>query len=94
MESGNRNQIEFDPAKSAKNVALRGLPFSLAAGFDFDRALIVVDDRREYGEIRYRAIGMMSGKVAVLVFTMRGKILRVISLRYANKKERFMYESR
>jgi len=85
-------EMEFDPAKNHKNIALRGLSFELAAVFDFDSALIVVDGRRNYGEVRYRAIGIRSGKVAVMVFTMRGKSLRVISLRHANRKERERYE--
>lgn len=66
-------EIEFDPRKSARNIALRGLSFSRVTEFDFDSALIAVDDRRDYGETRYRALGMMRGALAVLVFTMRGK---------------------
>lgn len=85
-------EVEFDPAKNRKNIALRGLSFELATTFDFDSALIVVDDRRNYGEDRYRAIGLLNATVAVMVFTMRGKSLRVISLRHANRKERKHYE--
>ena len=86
-------KIEFDPAKSEKNVRERGLPFDLAAGFDFDSAYIVEDDRRDYGETRYRAIGRLSNDVAVVVFTMRRDAIRIISLRFANRKERLSYEN-
>ena len=48
-------------------------------------------NRRDYGETRYRAIGLMGDALAVLVFTMRGKAVRVISLRLANRKERVIY---
>jgi uncharacterized DUF497 family protein len=53
--------------------------------FDWDSAWIVTDDRRDYGEIRYRAMGQMSDVVAVVVFTMRGDAVRVVSLRRQQK---------
>ena len=85
-------KIEFDPAKSARNVELRGLAFELVAEFDFDGAQIVADDRRDYNESRYRAIGTLRDDIAVAVFTMRDDVLRVISLRLASRKERRQYE--
>jgi uncharacterized DUF497 family protein len=85
-------QISFDPAKSRRNIELRGLAFDLVAAFDFDSARIEQDDRRDYGEIRYRAIGQMDGRLAALVFTMRGPVLRVISLRLASRQERERHE--
>ena len=44
---------EFDPAKEAINLAKHGV--SLARWVDLDMKKTVVDDRRDYGEIRYRA---------------------------------------
>jgi uncharacterized DUF497 family protein len=85
-------KIEFDPAKNQENIALGRPSFEMAREFDLDSALIVEDDRRDYGEVRYRAIGKMVDVVAVLVFTMRGEIVRVISLRLANRKERKVYD--
>ena len=87
-------EIEFDAAKNRRNIARRGLAFDRVSDFDFDTALIVEDDRRDYGEVRYRAIGRMGAYVVAVVFTMRGEALRVISLRHANKKERQTYESK
>ena len=85
-------KIDFDPAKSEKNARERGLPFDLATEFDFDSAWIVNDIRRDYGEVRYRAIGQMGNVIAVIIFTMREDAVRVISLRLANRKERQRYE--
>jgi uncharacterized DUF497 family protein len=85
--------VDFDPAKNARNVALRGLSFDLVGEFDFEDAQIVVDRRREYGEVRYRAIGRLKDDIAVVVFTMRGETVRVISLRLASRKERREYET-
>lgn len=80
-------ELEFDPAKDQRNVAERGISFALAADFDFDTALIARDDRRDYGEPRFMALGFIGDRLHVLVFTMRGQTLRVISLRRANERE-------
>lgn len=71
-------EIEFDLEKNKRNVRERGVPFTLAAEFDFSSALIVEDDRRNYGETRYQAIGYIGSRLHVLVFTLRGEVMRVI----------------
>jgi uncharacterized DUF497 family protein len=43
-------EISFDPAKSERNIALRGIPFTLVGRFEWDSALIVEDLRRDYGK--------------------------------------------
>ena len=80
-------EISYDPAKDEKNIRERGLSFEQARLFDFETAVVLVDDRHEYGEIRYRAFGELDGRLHVLVFTMRGETVHVISLRRANKRE-------
>lgn len=50
-------QITYDPAKDARNVEERGLPFAQVQDFEWSTALIVEDDRFDYGECRYRAMG-------------------------------------
>jgi uncharacterized DUF497 family protein len=85
-------KLEFDPNKSDANIRLRGLPFDLVENFDFDSAQIVEDARRDFGEIRYRAVGRLNHELAVVVFTLRNDAVRVISLRLAGAKERQKYE--
>lgn len=85
-------RIEFDPAKNEVNIRNRGLSFGLAAEFDFETAMIVVDARRDYGEIRYRAVGWLGGRLHALVFTRAGDGIRVISFRKANQREVKRYE--
>ena len=55
--------IRFDPAKNARNIAERGLSFERVAELDWDTALIVEDDRRDYGEVRLRVIGRLGGRL-------------------------------
>ena len=83
-------KIEFDAAKNEHNIQQRGLPFELAAEFDWENALVVPSDRQ--GEARYFALGMIGSRLHALAFTKRGQNLRVISLRRANEKEVKRYE--
>lgn len=80
--------IKFDEAKSSKNVRHRGLPFSMVADFQWETALVIRDDRRDYGEERSLAFGAINSELYALVFTVRDDNIRVISLRRANRKER------
>lgn len=77
----------FDPAKQAANVAKHGVFFSAAEDFEWETALVQVDDRRSYGEIRFTAVGVIGDRVHVLVFNLRETEVRIISLRRANRRE-------
>ncbi len=80
-------RIHFDPSKNERNVRERGLSFERAAEFDFVSALIAVDDRKEYGEARYVALGMLGERLHVLCFAEAVDGIRVISFRKANQRE-------
>ncbi len=85
-------RITYDIAKHVRNIALRGLSFKRAAEFNFETALLSVDDRKEYGETRHVAIGYLDDRLHVLCFTQEGSATRVISFRKANKREAQHYE--
>jgi uncharacterized DUF497 family protein len=85
-------EIEFDPAKDAANIAKHGVSLSRAA--DLEILVFIEDDRNAYGEVRYRAWGMIDGKLHCLAFTHRNGAVRAISLRRAHKKEMDRYASR
>ena len=86
-------EITYDPAKNARNIQERGLSFDRAIDFDFHTALYRVDDRREYGETRIRAMGNLDGRLHALVFVEQVTRIRVISFRKANRREIKRYES-
>lgn len=50
-------KIAFDPAKDATNIAKHGLSLLAAERFDWETALEREDDRFDYGEVRFVAIG-------------------------------------
>ena len=85
--------VSFDPSKSERNVALRGIPFDLAEEFEWDTALVVEDLRKDYGEPRFQALGLIEGRLHALVFTPRTDKVHVISLRKANRRETKRYEA-
>ena len=80
-------RITFYPVKNERNVRLRGLSFEQAADFAFDSALFAVDERREYHETRFVAMGLLGSRVHVLCFIEMPDGIRVISLRKANSRE-------
>jgi uncharacterized DUF497 family protein len=85
--------ISFDSAKNERNVAIRGISFERAVAFEWDSALIVEDTRKDYGERRFQALGLIDGRLHVLVFTPRAGKTHVISLRKANGREERRYEA-
>jgi uncharacterized protein len=80
---------DFDPAKDAFNREKHGL--SLARWIDLDIITTYVDDRHDYGEVRYRAYGLIDGLAYCLTFTERNERVRPISLRRAHAKEMKRY---
>lgn len=85
-------KLEFDPAKNERNKSERGLSFEEVGGFDFETALYLPDERKEYGEVRIRAFGFLNGRLHALVFKPIAGGIRVISLRRANAREVRSYE--
>ena len=88
-----RMEFEWDDAKSNSCFIRRGFDFAYAVRAFFDPQRIVAQDRRrDYGEDRYRLLGMIGGRAYVVVYTVRGSTIRIISARKANGKEVADYE--
>jgi uncharacterized protein len=84
-------QIEFYPRKDAINQKKHKISLEEATEFDWDIAVYVQDKRKIYGEWRMIAIGYIQDRLHVLVYTERCNIIRVISLRKANNREKRFY---
>jgi len=76
-------KIEFDPAKNEANILSRGLPFNWVVNFEFETAIIWIDTRKPYPEVRMSALGRLAGRVYSVVFTETATGIRVISFRKA-----------
>jgi uncharacterized protein len=84
--------IAFDVHKSATNLAKHGLELSQFWGFDAEpMPVALIDDRRDYGEIRHRAFGRINGVGHMIAYTVRGAELWLISFRRAHEKEMKKY---
>ncbi len=62
-------EVEFDPAKDRANAAKHGISLEAAEGFDWDTALEREDNRFDYGEVWFVALGPIGDRLHVLVFT-------------------------
>jgi uncharacterized protein len=86
-------EFEWDDAKNAINRSKHGWDFSDAVQVFEDPFLFETEDRSlDYGEIRLRATGIASGHLVTVIYTERGRKLRIISARKATAQERFDYE--
>ena len=86
-------RISFDAVKRERTLAERGLDFADAgavfSGLTFDR----VDRRQDYGEERIITIGVLAGRMVVIVWTQRDDARHDISMRKANDREKQRYEA-
>jgi uncharacterized protein len=80
-------RIDFDPAKDRLNRANHGLSLSLARKLAWDEALVWVDDRFEYEESRMIGLVPEGNRLYYVAFVDRGEVRRVISLRFAERRE-------
>ncbi|HTQ38828.1 MAG TPA: BrnT family toxin [Pirellulales bacterium] len=85
-------QFEWDEAKNESNIRIHGIDFTDAWQlFEFPMA-VALDDSKDYGEDRWIGIGLLQGRVVVVVFTEREDAIRIISLRKALTHEQSQYE--
>ncbi|MDY0073175.1 MAG: BrnT family toxin [Thauera sp.] len=87
-------EFEWDEAKSQACAQQRRFNFDYAACAFFDPNRIVEPDtRRDYGEERFRLIGMIEGRLYVVIYTLRGTLIRIVSARKANQREVKRYDN-
>lgn len=80
-------QIEYDTDKRNKTLEERGLDFA-RAGEVFAGVNVTAEDARfDYGEPRFTTVGVLDGRMVVMVWTPRGEARRIISMRKANERE-------
>jgi uncharacterized protein len=92
-------RITFDPAKRECTLRERGLDFRDAPKVFAGHALRSKDTRFEYPERRYITVGLLDGRMVILVWTpgeqIEGEEWRhMISMRKANGREQARYVQR
>jgi uncharacterized protein len=85
--------FEWDEAKSQANILKHGIDFVDAIAVFSGRFIETEDQRRDYGERRYRAVGRLGGAVIQVAYTWRGERRRIISARRAGRNDRRTYHA-
>ena len=92
-------RFEWDPVKAAADLRKHGVSFEIAMRAFADPFALTEQDRIEGGEARWRTLGMVEGRVLLLVaHTFRDEdgeaieVIRIISARAADRTERRRYE--
>lgn len=92
--------IEWDDAKDEANYRKHGIRFEEAAWVFDDPLAVSVQDRIENGEQRWQTVGLVGGCLLLLVahtvyvevHGVEMEVIRIISARRADRKERKCYE--
>ena len=84
--------FEWDEAKAQRNIQKHAISFDEAITVFADPNVVMLDtSRADQEEPRSKAIGLIDGRVFIVVFTRRGGIVRMISARRANGQEERCY---
>ncbi len=87
-------EFEWDEDKARTNLTKHGVSFLTATAIFANEILERIDDREDYGEIRWIALGRVDKGIYRVVFTWRGEnLIRIISAQKASKDEREIYYS-
>ena len=84
-------QIEFDSTKRLKTLIERDLDFARAGEVFAGLHLTGQDTRQGYAEYRFISVGLLDARLVVIVWTHRGEVRRIISMRKANDREKNFY---
>ncbi len=85
-------KIDFDPSKAVSNLKKHGIDFEEAASCLFDPQALAHEDADTVGEQRWVLLGMSDqARLLVVVYTVRGESIRLISARKPTAKEANCY---
>lgn len=85
--------FEWDEVKNRSNIRKHGLDFADVKEMFRGVLLVRPDTAEDYGEERWIGIGMIQGRIAFVAFAHPSdEIMRIISLRKANREEEKEYE--
>ena len=85
-------KIEYDPDKRSENLAKHGLDFDDVSLMKWADGFSVPDLRHDYGEDLYNDFIPWQDSLYLVCYTLRGAVIRVISFRRANIRERIYYD--
>jgi uncharacterized DUF497 family protein len=84
-------QYEWDEQKRLSNARKHGIDFRDAVEVFAGDTVLMEDERIDYRERRFVSLGLLRGRVIVVVHTEQGGVTRIISARKATKYEQRIY---
>ncbi|WP_320188612.1 BrnT family toxin (plasmid) [Agrobacterium rosae] len=85
-------EFEWDDEKREKVIEERGVDFVYAALIFEGPVVTSIDDRKNYGEIRLRSIGLVGDECFIVVHTRRDDVTRLITAWKGGRNDRIKYE--
>lgn len=86
-------EFEWDEAKREEVIKARDVDI-LYAALIFEGIVVTnVDDRKEYGETRFKSVGMVGSECFIVVHTQRDGITRLITAWKGGRIDRERYEA-
>ncbi len=86
-------RFEWDERKRRENLVKHGLDFLDARDIFEQETYTVIDDRFDYGETRFFTLGILNGVIVAVSHTESDEMVRIISLRKAERYEQEIYYS-
>jgi len=83
--------FEWDEQKRRSNLCKRALDFEDCAEVFVGPTITRIDTRYDYGEIRFKTLGLLHERVVEIVHTVSEEFVRIISFRKASKNEQAHY---
>lgn len=87
-------KFEWDENKNQTNKEKHGLDFKDAEFIFSGKIITFIDDSQNYGENRFITLGELKERVVIVIHTQRSLIVRIISMRKANEREKKIYFKR
>ncbi len=85
-------EFEWDEAKARSNLLKHKVSFLTAAAIFANERLERIDDRKDYGEGRWIALGRVDAEVYRIIYSWRSDFrVRIISAQKASRDEKKIY---
>jgi uncharacterized DUF497 family protein len=86
-------RFEWDETKRRSNLRAHEIDFAAVERENIfgGETVTRLDDRVEYGEMRFHTLGLLRGQVVAIIHTETDEVVRLISARKATKNEENIY---
>lgn len=85
-------EFEWDESKARSNLEKHKVSFLTAAAVFRNERIERIDNREDYGELRWIALGCVGAEVYRVVYAWRGEnLVRIVSAKKASKDEHEIY---